>query len=132
MAKIHLEFELSEVNEVIKSLQNLAVLRTREDMEAEAAKNNSEKIAKLTEDVVALGEKKSRRGGGTRWSRKHDSCIECHSATAKHAARGKCINCYMREFSRRNAKQIIPLDVRSEHVPLAHSNGNGRSPRVIT
>lgn len=31
-----------------------------------------------------------------RWARDFDACIECGQATAKHKARGVCLNCYMR------------------------------------
>ena len=35
-----------------------------------------------------------------RWSRKHDSCIECKSDQLPHVCRGRCARCYERNRSR--------------------------------
>lgn len=33
------------------------------------------------------------------WSRKHPSCLECHTTNYKHMARGLCHHCYYKDYA---------------------------------
>ena len=35
-----------------------------------------------------------------KWSRKYDGCIECSTTERKHVGKGKCVNCWRREWSK--------------------------------
>lgn len=117
MSRIILEFDHSEIDQVIGDLQKLATVQTMAEIEATVAKRFTDRIDAMKEQIADLEKPKPKLGGGgKRWSRKYDECIKCHQADSPHASKGRCGRCYQREIFAKNSKTIIPLQVRSDGV----------------